>query len=104
MTILETLVATRALLTPPEHWTKGASQRDANGNKCHPGDAVCWCLVGALYYIAPPDLDAGWHAARLLEDNIPHKRIDIANDDPSTTHADVLHWLDVAIERAELEA
>ena len=49
-TQLETLVAARALIAQPEHWTKGAMARNASGHNvplmCDA--AVAFCSVGAV--------------------------------------------------------
>jgi hypothetical protein len=97
MNLLETLVATRALLTPPEHWTQDAYRRNAKGDKCRRDEAVCWCLMGALTHVSPLDSDGRWEAIKFLENKILHDNIESANDCSSTRHADVLRWLDTGI-------
>jgi hypothetical protein len=46
----DVLVAARAKIADPAHWTKGYWARRANGFTCIPRDpmAVCWCVGGAI--------------------------------------------------------
>lgn len=90
------LVKARELIADPAHWTKGEFGRDAHGNGIVPWlegrKPVCYCSLGAILTVG----DSGDEAARVLE---KHMRDSITrfNDDPKTTHADVLAAFDRAI-------
>lgn len=107
VTIKQVLAKTRALIENPGQWTKGSSARDACGttrNSCSVL-AICFCLDGAL-------VRACWEVA---QDTFPHRtdwdlyreaeahvRMTLGddpirfNDDPETTHDEVLELLDKA--------
>ncbi len=50
MRIHDVLVAARAKIADPAHWTQGFWARTPNGVTCIPSDprAVCWCVGGAI--------------------------------------------------------
>jgi hypothetical protein len=96
MTILQALIAARAKIDAPEKWTKGAMARDKNGNSVEhdASDAVSWSVAGAM--------ETGpWfnHAFNLLEEFLPEplRFLDGYEDDPATTHADIMALFDRAI-------
>lgn len=100
------LKAARELLSDPAKWTKGAGARDADGNPV--GDryrgAICWCLDGALRrhrFKFDPSGEDYTRALRALgkiaRSRSNHTGIVAFNDNPKTTHADVLSLLDEAI-------
>lgn len=102
------LTAARALIAEPGRWTQGMSGRTADGEPDLSKDltfAVCFCALGALWRVA------GWCNARgaesILQDaafaTTSFTNIVSFNDDPTTTHADVLRVFDVAIARAAKE-
>jgi hypothetical protein len=51
----EVLRQARKLIEKPEHWTRGANARKANGLQCSPNsiEAFCFCSNGALSRVAP---------------------------------------------------
>lgn len=100
MTPTEFLTAARALLTPPERWTKKAYARHKNGKPIGPteGNAVSFCMTGALLRIV--DNGTPYVIASGLLTQATGRELVFANDDPATTHADVLRWFDEAIARA----
>ncbi len=87
----------RELLTDPTRWCKGAGARDASGKGCsiHSEDAVSFCLVGALVKIYGVD-EAYMKVGVKLLPYIQHRRMSDFNDDPDTSHADVLRALELA--------
>lgn len=100
------LTAARALIAAPERWTKGVSGRTADGGPSlaiDMSDATCFCSIGALWRVS----HSHWKAERILHDTVytttPFGNIASFNDDPATTHADVLRVFDVAIARAAKE-
>ena len=121
MTTRELLLKAREIIAKPEHWSKGANCRDADGEPCHPSDdskAVSWCLYGAVDRIGlllPEEGDealarAHTVACRALTGVIERRKRGMLgrqytgpagfNDAPETTHDDVLAVLDEAIEEA----
>lgn len=113
MTPLENLTVARSLIEKPENWTQHAFARDAHGGRINVNspNAKCFCLAGALqraYY--KPGLVPNTGGSRLCSGAIPLTDSARAigscngsfvdyNDDPKTTHADVLWLLDATIER-----
>lgn len=51
MPLNQTLVAARALIADPTHWTTGTCARDEDGiPESHTAkEAVCWCAMGAIF-------------------------------------------------------
>ena len=113
MTALEILRAARRLLTPEGAWTRGAMARDKDGRPVSHTDrkAVCWSIYGALLCVAPvianrerylacaalhEQMPARLRALSMFSDAFP-----IFNEDPHTTHADVLALFDRAIATEE---
>ena len=105
----ETLRAARALIDAPEKWTRGFYARDTHGVLVYPTsrDAVCFCIQGALRRVVASDgftrltEDAENAISRaLLRSNWEMNPPDF-NDDPETTHADVLAAFDCAIAAEE---
>jgi hypothetical protein len=96
------LRAARALIDAPEKWTQDAYRRDAEGNKCKPAAAVCWCAEGAILAASDDSvlMMNRWRAEDLLTAAAPGA-IAIFNDAPGRTHAEVLAAFDRAIELAE---
>ena len=113
MSTLEELKAVRELLSDPEHWTRGAFARDAQGGEISPAspEAACWCIGGAAMYMAS---EPGWDFIQLLDASLPVLRAvgdvigctDVGfigdwQDAPDRTHAEVLDALDRAIAAEE---
>ena len=100
----------RALLATPEKWTQGVEARDAEGRPADPlmrtHNATCFCLVGAyvrvlndVYNSADPVArSALWTSdglgtfKKFLPDGF--EALSFFNDAPTTTHADILAFLD----------
>lgn len=96
------LQATRDLLADPAHWTKGAYARDAIGGDVSPRDpkATCFCMRGALDKITDYSFGRIFNVKLISRRANGRSMIDF-NDDPTTTHADVLSYLDKAIAYAK---
>lgn len=73
------------LLSDPAKWTQDANARDKHGNpvNAESEDAVCWCLIGALYKCYPVDHRKAWERLVTVIDVL------YAWND-SHTHAEVL--------------
>jgi hypothetical protein len=110
-TPLQILLDARAFLTDEKRWVKGAYSLGGLG------DEMQCCLMGALihrgYDPQQADDTANLKAKELLAKAVGPRvsdafaassRIQIFNDAPTTTHADVLAVLDAAIELARYEA
>ena len=98
------LRATRALISRPQAWTKGAYARNAAGQPVPASStsATCFCGVGALKRAA------GRGAYRIASTAVylrgPAGEPWIAwHDAPERTHAEVLQQLDCGIAQAEAE-
>jgi hypothetical protein len=107
----DVLRAARALIAEPERWTRGVFARDAKGQSIPLFDkrAERFCVLGACRNIADPlpEYILGDEAELALDEvcaELHGKTIPAFNDDPQTTHADVLALYDAAIARAESEA
>ena len=103
METVDILKAARALIDTPEKWTRGLNARDAHGQDVRPNslEAVCFCARGAIIR------SAGFEhidAYELLQNALPIGGNDFVpayNDNPDTTHADIMALFDRAIELAE---
>lgn len=103
------LLQVRALLAEPERWCKCSPACDAIGGGVNPVDptACRWCLDGAIQFVVgdDPELLAKVRtiihpvARRLYPYRRGFSHMGV-NDDPATTHADILAVLDAAIEEA----
>lgn len=110
----ELLRAAKARINTPERWIKGADAlrlepwlgcftRWVVCGSRHP-DAGAWCATGALGSVVPKG--QSWaRAAAFLFRAVPgrHPSIPAFNDDPKTTHEDVMALFDRAIAAAERE-
>lgn len=109
---VERLIVIRGLLADPSAWTKAAMARASDGRavSLHGGGACMWCLDGALSHDAP----GGSSLSAFKLERVTRSYVRLAlggldrsiwgfNDDPSTTHADILAVLDRAIELAKQE-
>lgn len=102
---VDILRAARGILSDESRWTKGFFARLPDGRTCFPFNrrAACFCAFGALQRAAgyaDPDVllpSLAVEASALL--NAPGG-LAVFNDDPKTTHADVLALFDAAIARA----
>lgn len=101
---VEKLRAAKALIDTPEKWTKGTLARDSIGISVlvRSDDAVCFCVLGALGRAATETGPHVW----AIRDSLPAPYLAVSkfNDDPTTTHADVMALFDRAIARAGREA
>jgi hypothetical protein len=109
MNKLESLEKTKALLSSPDKWTKGAMAHDANRNSVgwgHP-DAVCWCLSGALAHVCG-GINERWSKGLWALSNAIRPAdaagvsIAIWNDNIGRTYDDVINILDKAIAKEKL--
>lgn len=86
----------RALLSDPSRWTKGAFARDASGHNTMPsaGNAVCWCLNGAVRKVFGDE--SIWSPGlKVLGDEIFKTHLmSIAGFNDMNTHAEVIALLD----------
>jgi hypothetical protein len=99
MSLKDDLIAARALIDTPEKWVKG--KYEVNG---------CYCAMGAvsMAVTGSADYDSNWYVnyadkvVAALDNRLPARFPDVAafNDDPATTHNDVLQLFDRAIEAA----
>lgn len=85
------------LLADPKRWTKGCFARNEIGRKvnCYDESAVCWCLEGAfsrIYGDTYKDTHALWQkfAGTVLSSNPSFLCLPDFNDDPKTTHKQVM--------------
>ena len=105
MTAAELLREARKLLEDPSHWTKGAFAKAAAGCAIAStsDNAVCWCAIGALRRFDRGGYSAAYSNAVFVLQCCVSGSGGVAefNDDPNTTHADVLAMFDRAIARAE---
>ncbi len=93
MSLLNDLVATRALIATPDDWCKGVS-KDAGGRHCMMGAAEELFGQGskrtaAIFTALHAQIPAGGSLPRCF------------NDNPTTRHADIMALFDRAIEAAE---
>lgn len=116
--LLRDLITGRERIATPEQWCKGALGKTVNGVGVEAIDkrAVAFCLMGA--YMTPeigthirsaynsPERDRLLAVHRAVSAHIPdHRFVPDFNNDPATTHADVLAVYDraIAARRKELE-
>lgn len=101
----ETLAKARELLEDPSRWTRHYYARNKYGDPSSDIQrGTCWCAIGALLkvrgvnslievYGLQKDVNYLDQAARC--------RVSVFNDDPDTTHTDILRLFDKAIELAK---
>jgi len=107
--VLATLRGARALIAHPDNWIKGAEARDSESNdvEAESESATCFCTVGALHRAMVvagkgDNVELYMEAqGQLIRHRLESGGLVFFNDDPTTTHADVLDMFDRAI--AELE-
>jgi hypothetical protein len=115
--VKEIILGVKNLLIVPEHWTKGHTARDANGEavRLNSGEDVCWCLTGALNkvcYERNPQDDGiilreyetvYTKIAKAIPDDVETRRlfgyphVPDWNDVPERTHAEIIEVLDRAL-------
>lgn len=96
--VKENLIAAKALIDTPEKWLKGALSDDKE---------TCFCAMGALGHVGGFGLVASDVTPEMasLIGSIPSSflwtkqknRLAAFNDDPETTHADIMALFDRAI-------
>lgn len=98
--VLDDLRAVRSLLSDEKCWTKGNFAQDEHGKYVPLGSehSCKWCLMGAAMKVAP---ERWTDLCNALTGN---QQTTAINDDPRTTHADVLRLIDDAIQREETKA
>jgi hypothetical protein len=97
--ISEILQAARDRISLPEHWTKTAYARDANGSNCHP-KALCahsFCAHGTIVACEASHSNI-CESLLLLRSSIGVGLLSNWNDEQ--THAEVLAGFDKAIREA----
>lgn len=99
------LTDAREFLSDPKRWTKGSLFRTRKGEAVTRPLAACACLTGALLIAtdgtATSERREAFDASvKLVEGLLNGAPISVFNDDPDTTHADILAVLDKAIEDA----
>lgn len=100
MTPKQILIAARALINNPKHWTQGEFARDKTGQSVYPDDenATCWCSLGAIDKVEPDYMSKDAHNARSFLRTEMKLSIPEFNDFKS--HAEVLDAWDRAIAKA----
>lgn len=95
------LIEEKELLSNPAHWTKGDLARDENGVTIDPysNKAICWCQAGAEMKIRANN----WHNITvftikdIVARTMSHNSAVLFNDDPNTTHDDLMKFYDECI-------
>ena len=110
MTIKQTLETARAKISSPDRWIKGKfGWNNAHQQEVAPflSMADCFCIRGAIYaagngWTTNESAQAMRHVEGLLHRHTgwPGRLLANWNDDPSTTHNDVIGLLDRAIAEA----
>lgn len=107
----EILRAAKAKIDTPEKWCKGEYATDIRGNGLHAASPLAckWCSVGAVQAIT---FNKDWgdvvgstpeaKAVRALHKVVEPRVIHIMNDDPHTTHDDVMRVFDKAIRTCQV--
>lgn len=118
-TAKEILIEARAKIQNPENWTKGVYARAKSGKETLPNskDAVSYCSIGAIFsvlnfsssvdscYISYQQQKEYYVAFASLTDcmsEISGSRVltlSLFNDDPNTTHEEILDLFDRSIAR-----
>lgn len=105
MNTLEHLKAARELIADPEKWTKCSyAKTKQRGGASVPPDsprAKCWCAVGAIRKVGPYAPSASIALMHALPVKWQWTGVPSFNDDPGTSHADVLALFDRAIAAEE---
>lgn len=101
-TVSEILFAAAELIEPEGAWTQGTVARNALGEDVEGDapDAVCFCLIGAIGKATDHHYDAAKPVYELLETLVGDGWIDLWNDAPERTQAEVVAKLREAAEKA----
>ena len=122
-TLLDTLVDCRALITPPENFTKNAYAKDTIGIPVSATDksATCFCLLGSAMrvigynpncrkhvdgnqYVMYSEVVVQLQRQLRLTTDISDEYMGVARYSDSSTHEEVMTLLDNTIARLKLEA
>lgn len=92
---LEVLKKARAKISDPSRWIKGPIAVDVNGREVGPGspNACKWCAEGALISVlveGPNGNEGGVIWAHKVLSDFVGQPLGRYNDDPKTTHEDIL--------------
>lgn len=115
---LEIIKEARSIIENEKNWTKNLMARTKDGNlvQSYSEEAVCWCMAGALHRAFNKfQLYGEYKGTTIVEEfnNIIknqntnsngtpiHLNVSAFNDDPDTTHEDVLRVFDRVIEKYE---
>jgi hypothetical protein len=98
----------RSLISGPGRWIQGEVARDAHGNAVLAGapTATCFCIAGAIIrgHSDPFEQDcAAWVLDRIASAR-GYEMLVTLNDDPNTTQADIVAWIDEGIASLQTEA
>lgn len=101
-TLKRDLEATKSLIELPKNWTQGAMRRDRFGNDATKDKATCRCLMAAMFdAVGGRGSLEGRERVDAMEEAVKpyYSQCSIAmfNDDPKTTHGDVLTVLNKAL-------
>lgn len=99
MDLVELLKDARRKISLPENWTQGEMARSSEGKEVNPYSihAVSWCMAGALQSFEGAAGEAWLFMTKALGVNsLVH-----INDNPQTSHADIMAMFDRAIALAE---
>lgn len=102
MTPKQILTQARELISDPKRWTKGYFAKTALGAPCGSlsDRAICWCISGAINKVSEfKNHQVAYDRLRLVVGPL----ITQFNDDPKTTHADVIAAFDRAIEHSKIQ-
>ena len=101
-TTVETLRDAKALIDTPAKWTQNANARRSDDSDCssaHP-DAVCFCIVGAVWRASGETFSKAFHLVHWQAQKEGRHVVQF-NDHPDTSHNDVMAFFDRAIALAE---
>ena len=102
-TEIDVLKLARSYIDTPRHWIKGSYAQTLTGRTIGPCQplAACFCSVGAILRAANELRTLPIAGLETIGGFIPtNQTLHWFNDDPATTHADVLALFDKAIAHA----
>jgi hypothetical protein len=106
MSVKEKFIEVRELLKSPDSWCKDnfAKNKDGNGVSFQSEQACKFCLLGAFHKVTDNDGyirydDMKREFKKIINWSTP---IDILNDAETTTHYDIIKWLDKCIEECKI--
>lgn len=99
----EILIKSKELISNPKNWTQGMFARDEYGTPVPSisENACSWCSAGAVIKVAN-NIYVAISLFALLEKSIS-RAIAPFNDNPESTHEDIMNMFDKAIELAKAE-